>query len=358
MENNQIFINVRRYARVIIIGAILSATFFLISLATFKTYESTVTILVTAKSPLAAAQQEKIVGNLAAFPRTLAFYDRLLKYNPDVRDIAAGSSSSQRRQIWNDMLKVSQPKEHSSIIAITLFAVNKTDADQLATKTARNLFDTASFYYNIKTDIDMRLIDGPISRPVVHAWGWLLMLSILLGSALATIIENGAKGMWETVSTRSQTFNKESLANFSQKIFSTKKTDEAVETQIEQAEPAAESNIPEETENIPEVSKEEVLTPEQVLYNKELEQLNKIIQQDIYPNFPEMPVHGAPKASAPDNLPIGDDSFYAPVSASAPENLPTEQPAVGPTKVEEEKTHEPTAQELKDRLNKLLKGEL
>ena len=79
---------------------------------------------------------------------------------------------------------------------------------------------------------------------------------------------------------------------------------------------------------------------------KEMKKITKIIQQDKYPNFPEMPVRETKKSGAPENLPIAD-------------GFPEEHQKVSQQeKPRIETNREPTAEELRERLNRLLRGEL
>jgi hypothetical protein len=80
-----------------------------------------------------------------------------------------------------------------------------------------------------------------------------------------------------------------------------------------------------------------------------MKNLTKMTEQDKYPNFREVPKYTQQKNAAPANLPVADDSFF----------LNSNQgPQKEEVKIEEKATHEPTTDELKERLNKLLKGEI
>lgn len=195
MKNNKLF----QYAgknklhfsvQIFFTGMILSFTFFLLFIDACKTYSSSITILVNAKSEFSAKQQEQIIENILAFPHTLSFYDRLLKYNPDVRDITKGNSSDKRKLAWNKMLSVKRTDKNSSVIEISITAKQESDADQLAQKTVRTLFDFTGNYYDIKNDLDLRIIDGPIASAKLTGWYWILPLSILLGFFIAFVLEN------------------------------------------------------------------------------------------------------------------------------------------------------------------------
>ena len=71
--------------RFFVAGIVLSFSFLLLFISLSKTYTSSIIILVNAKSETAAQQKNQIIRNVSEFPKTLALYDRLLKYNSDVR---------------------------------------------------------------------------------------------------------------------------------------------------------------------------------------------------------------------------------------------------------------------------------
>ena len=176
--------------QVFIVGVILSVTFFLLLLASFKTYRSTITIIVNSKSEIASKNESEIIGNVLEIPKTLAFYDRLLKSNADVRDVTIGKSPDQRKSVWNEMIDIQQVGGNSSLINISITSNEENDANALVRKTSRTLFDSVSQYYDVKNDVDMRIIDGPISRPVFSYWYVALILSVLAGFSLALFFQS------------------------------------------------------------------------------------------------------------------------------------------------------------------------
>lgn len=355
----------KRTASATMIGVILSILIFSGLNSAFKTYKSTVTIVIIPKSITAIAQRENIVHNLAQIPQTLSFYERLLSDNHDLKDTTANQSAQRRKEIWNNIISIKQINKDSTILKITLEASGSKDSEILASKTARTFLDTASGYYNVKSDLDLRIIDGPISQRSYDFWPILLLLSVILGFLIA-YIGNGFHIAIINLTDHKDTF-KRGLDKISEKtvaMFDGKKTHQE-EFLIQENENSAEEQnlemenfkeslakkVP-ELEQTPEIYSEDKIKSQ---HDKELEALNKIIQQDIYPNFPEMPTTGNVKASAPDNLPIGDDLMFAQnVISQDPQASIVQQDAP----VVEEKKGEPTSEQLKQRLNQLLRGEL
>jgi capsular polysaccharide biosynthesis protein len=336
--------------RVFMAGIILSAVFFLFFINISRTYTSSITIIVNAKSEITALQAEQIVGNLAELPKTLAFYDRLLKYNPNVRDIAEGKSQTERKEVWNSMLSVKKVGKNSSLLKISITTRQASDSYQLAQKTVRTLFDASATYYNIQSDLDLRIVDGPISYSNVAGWYGILPLSIILGFLIAFFIQRVLSRSKETFAFRRNIFGKNNLFNFK------KETADFAQQDIKTLEDlylAEQTQLPfkvQEKSPMPVSQPQENREPSASEF-QEMKKLTKMFEPDKYPNFREVSKTSGQKAAAPENLPIADNSFFDQFP------MDTETSFSGPSA--EAKIHpEPTAEKLKERLNKLLRGEL
>ncbi len=126
----------------------------------FRSYEAEVTVLVISKTGVSGISQD-VAGNMVALTRTLYFYERVLADNDFIDDDFAGSTPDKRKASWNDRVSVERQKGSSALI---VRAVGDTpeQAARLARQTAQTMFSVAGLYYNVKTDIDMRIVDGPI----------------------------------------------------------------------------------------------------------------------------------------------------------------------------------------------------
>ncbi|KKQ81152.1 MAG: hypothetical protein UT03_C0010G0007 [Candidatus Moranbacteria bacterium GW2011_GWD2_38_7] len=353
MENYQSFLSRTSKQginiRMLLSSIILSAAIFLILLPNIRTYESTATVLVTSKSEIAALQHAQIVSNIAKIPETLAFYDKLLVANPDVRDLSAGNTQIKRKQFWNGIVNVRRIGK-DSVIEISIETVRENDAEKLANKTVKNLVDTAGTYYN-NNDVNIHLIEGPITSRVVSDWQWLLILSFILGCTLGFLFQKASPFVWLFIALERKKINEKIKMHFKADEALTKKMDLDDKEEKGAAVQSSESeDLAGQADSAELPQQEEVNTEKQSLEAKELETLNRIIQQDIYPNFPEMPKHAKPMASAPDNLPIADSSFYGQQPELEKQEEIREEQSQAPK--------EPTPEELKKRLNELLKGKL
>jgi len=349
------------------VGVIIAAIFFAVLASGAKQYRSTVTILVIAKSPVAAMQQDAIVKNIAFLPTTLRFYDRLLQDNPTITDPTAGLSASERKSAWDRFVNVRQPaRESASIIGLSTLARTQNDAEVLTLDAVRTLFAMVSGYYNVKEDIDVRIIDGPVTTVGIAGWQWLLLVSILLAAAVALALEKIS-----FFATMSVPGKEEALQHIGGalhdlgKTFSmpgrTKSKSSLEDLYMSQDQP------------------ELFDVPDALDYGEQAAEKADEPIIDVpawrYPNVPEMPVRNASparndvatsgeqsvaggpvrytaRASAPDNLPMADDNFFV---SQPPVEI---QSAGNQNTMPETKQHEPTQEEIKQRLNQLLKGEL
>jgi len=353
--------------RTIILATLFSLAFFLVGFSKFRTYQSEITILAIPKSATAIKQKDQIINNIVQLSKSLAFYDRLLKDNPNFQDSAMGERLETRKQVWNEMLSISRVDEKSSTIVFSISSSNEGSADLVASKTARTIFDVTSAYYNVKDDVDLRIIDGPITKTNVTGWPWLVLISIILGSLVGVLVEKIITLERKTVGLP-DIFKNNPLRNLNQKkvttepmplaalenLYETEKVSEVLsEKKLAPVAPA--EILP--TENL--VVKEQI-KPQAQAPTKEIEHLQEIVSRNVYPNFPELPVHNiGEKATAPSNLPIGDFDFsFGPMVESEPalkEEVVEEVEEVVPAVA---KIHEPTPEQLKERLNQLLKGEI
>ena len=324
---------------------VIALALFCVFINSFKTYTSSITIMVNAKSEIAADQEEQIIGNILKFPHLLSFYDRLLKDNPDVRDMVQSKSQTQRKEFWNSMISVKKVGKDSSLIKISITTKQETDAEQLVQKTVRTLFDTTGTYYNIKNDIDLRIVDGPILKSNIFEWLWMLILSLVLGFLAAIFLQKIIEKNIDVFAKKESFFKNKNLFNFN-----TQAGEKTSESPAEEIKSLEELYMSEQAETIFPIQPKN--DTEQF---QEMKKLTKMTEQDKYPNFREVPKYTEQKASAPANLPIADDSFS--MQSGLNTQKQSEQKWDVPEKPEIKKS-EPTDDQLKERLNKLLRGEM
>jgi hypothetical protein len=90
---------------------------------------------------------------------------------------------------------------------------------------------------------------------------------------------------------------------------------------------------------------------------EEMKKVTKELEPGKYPNYAEMPIKEKKLENVPDNLPIADETFFA--EYEDPKQIVEEKPtSVVDDELIIETKKEPTPEELKKRLNQLLRGEL
>jgi hypothetical protein len=146
---------------------ILGAIFFFVlifNLNKSRVYESETDILVLPKNEVMAEQLGSIAENFRAVLTSLAFNDRISE-GSDALEESIELSNIKRKEFWNSKLAVTRVGE-SGVLRIRNFDVDSTLAKELNTDTVDSLIAIAGSYYNIKTDLELRIIDGPIVRRI------------------------------------------------------------------------------------------------------------------------------------------------------------------------------------------------
>lgn len=326
--------NVSFWISVLIVGIIFSATFLLILLDLFKEQKATSSILIIAKSEQASSQIESITNNIAEFPKMLSFYERLIRSNSQIKDNFSGKSQDEKKELWNRKIDVSiGDSEKGTIIYVSAYSKSSADAEAILKIINANLFQITSDYYDTNNDIDISIIDGPIVSTVSRKFIAITFLSFITGMLLSLLL-NLALNTFE-------------------KIIEPKKIRRAIFPKIKFDKDIVISEIGKENEYKYDIPYDfEKLSDEKDDDVENLEVDNEYAFTDnSYPNYPEMPRIESKKASAPDNLPIFN-SYEELEVVEDKKNVKQE------TEFVEIKKEEPTAEELRDRLNKLLRGDM
>jgi len=134
-------------------------------LDSYRAYESEIRVLVIGKSPSVATDQ--VVENFAELTSNLSFYERVLAGSDLIDDDFEGYSKDKRKALWNEAVTVKR-SEGSGVLVVIARQDTSEKAKLLAEETAKTLFSVASFYYNIKTDVDLRIVDETIVKTVLR----------------------------------------------------------------------------------------------------------------------------------------------------------------------------------------------
>ncbi|TSC94861.1 MAG: Uncharacterized protein Athens101428_143 [Candidatus Berkelbacteria bacterium Athens1014_28] len=151
-------------------------------------YQSEMVILVIPKNEKIAASSSEVTGNLAEVSETLFFYEKLLRNNPDLNDEWEFLSKDERKKMWNNKIETVHEPESTTLI-LRISDRSQVKSNLFAKKATDTLFDLASRYYNIKSDIDLRIVEGPITEVVLNGWYWIIFLSLLIGAFLSWLVQ-------------------------------------------------------------------------------------------------------------------------------------------------------------------------
>ena len=163
-----------------ILTLILSIVIFLLLISNFNWYRTDYNILLVAKSGELAKNPDTVIENVIELPRNLSFYEKILKDNDKIEDQFAGFSKDKRKQLWNDSLIIER-KSGSGMIDLSVLAKNRSDSLELSKQAVNTLINYAGKFYNLRDDLDIRIIDGPITSSYVKNWTLLIILSLIIG---------------------------------------------------------------------------------------------------------------------------------------------------------------------------------
>lgn len=152
-------------------------------LESYRAYESEIRVLVIGKSPGIAIDQ--VVENFAEMTSNLSFYERVLAENDLIDDSFEGYSKDTRKALWNEVVTVKR-SDGSGVLTVTAKQDTSEKSKMFAEATVNTLFSLAGFYYNIKTDIDLRVVDETIVKTVLRSPVQYVFVSF--GSALGLTI--------------------------------------------------------------------------------------------------------------------------------------------------------------------------
>ncbi|MFZ2193010.1 MAG: hypothetical protein WAV31_02100 [Candidatus Moraniibacteriota bacterium] len=300
----------------IIAALVLFVVILLFNINNNSVYESETKVLFLPKNELVSQEIDAVIANFEQIISSLAFCDRLAEENDSFEDVQ-DLPNYKRKEACNTKLEVSQLGK-SATVSIKNFDKDSILVRELNDDTVNNLIAVTGKYYNIKSDLELRIIDGPIIRSgvlqnifyiILQSLLWAVIIFVCIFFLIPFIFIKKEKKIRQIPST-----------DFAEKI-PFKKTAAPI------------FSIPEE---------------ENYFSTK---------------NFFKASFSGAgKKASTPVNLPISDDEvpdiFREKISMNKVE-IPVEEKMI-PEKDTQEKeyiSHEATPEEVKERLNKLLRGE-
>ncbi len=307
----------------------------------FRSYESEVSVLVIPKSEVAAVSLGEIVVNIGHITRTdafrSAFFDALSEKSGAFDDLSAAA----RGDAMERMVTVRAEKK-GSVLSIRAVADDADDARVIARQAALTLLGSVGQYYNLKEDIDLRVMNGPTASARVMSPGLFILSSAVSGIGVASIFFLTLFGLPDVIAffERKRRFSGNTL---DAKVFEPEMpTSSVIRDTIETDRETAAAVIAER--ETPSVSDRPVPAEAPV----------------------SAPSADGKKGSAPSNLPslseaeeqfLREFSFEGSLEREEADEMKTVLAVPAPTpEVQPTADHEPTEEEYKRRLNELLKG--
>lgn len=365
-------------------------------LSEIRGYEARMSLLVLPKTEFAQGAAD----NLAALSRELSFAIVVYESEPALVNSLLGKTVAEKSALWHETVTVATSGK-SDLIRLSVNGADQDEALTLLEAVAAELVRTASRYYNQKTDIDIRVIEEPATIPSFTEWPRFLFLTfgtalfftvlfflvyslidrlfpkmVAAGSGEYTISPDTFKPRVPTYWQQSESSAAEP-ASLSSAISAAAERmagetiirDEYIEhaEEHQELETSAEPEEFQETESdktveesfsIPEDVAE--VAPRETPIQPEPSEESKIVSD------PDEPVRFVEHAAAPDNLPVFDGPL-SPLQGAQARLLKLDIDAAAEAlaadaSVEEidhtPKTHEPTPEDYKRRLNDLLSGKM
>ena len=246
---------------------------FVMSVNAGRVYESVTEVLIIPKSDMAVKNSEQIIANLSQLPYTLAFYDRMVAENEDAANAAATELPDYKKKAdWNSRLKIMRVGT-SGIFKIMTTDQDRYQAEVLSSEAAKTLVSTVGLYYNIETDLDVRIIDPTITNYSAGAFDFVLFFESISAAFL---------GIFFIFFVSLTVFEEEAIPQIARSnFFAWPEKESATEFSIENA-----------VEKVPTEVKKEWTLP---------------VEEKPYTDF----VNTTRTASAPANLPIAEDEIFS-----------------------------------------------
>lgn len=305
------------------VAIIIFASSLMIFLERYKTYESSISIMLIPKSEKAASDSEHIIENLRILPTKLSFYEKMIRDGYGIEDYFFGLSDDQKIKAWNKEIRVKREGK-SSIVILNSEKNNPEESKMLSKAITSNLLNIAGFYYDIKKDIDLRIVEGPIVRSHFRNWIPWSVLSLAVAISLSIVLNYIFNLFLSFFSARKENLKKR-LSNLTlEKKLNIKREAEKLYSKMEKEKTFLKKEETEETKS------------------------NTLIK----------------KSFAPDNLSFINEDYFrnniikSDIIKKEEREEPKEKKEDFSKKEEIDYDREPTQEELKKRLNQLLRGEL
>lgn len=308
----------------------------------FSRYRSEVSVMVlpqgSGTSLREAAENTVELSKTPAFRQS--FFDSIATDMNDWSDLPGNSQAD----AYANLVAVSLPGD-GSVFTVTGYAVDRDDAAIVSRAATDALVRFAGHYYNVKTDVGFRIIEGPKTTKEVVRPGWFILASVVLGFLITGLFFGALFLIPKLFSFGKRSFGERAL--FRPDVFEPKKP----------ADTFQEITAPRETvlASMPDVPVQ-METPKETAVPDHVSVIAPV---------------AVPKAHAPINLPGSfspeEEAFLREFTFVGEEGPTLNLPSIeGPEPIAEpiiaasssEEVVEPDEEEYKRRLNQLLRGNL
>lgn len=164
------FLNLSKYFQKNSFGRLFGVTLVFLTLASglfwldyFRVYETETSVLFVTNQSQEVAE---VTHSMSAVMKTLTFAERVERDFPEVAIAPEGSSKDIKKEAWNDNLTVTT-KEQGGILTFAQRAPNQEEATQKTVATLKTLFVATNLYYSHGGEVEVRVIDKPVTKVVV-----------------------------------------------------------------------------------------------------------------------------------------------------------------------------------------------
>jgi len=145
--------------------AFFSVAVFLFLLNAGKTFETETDIMIIGKNPAIAGNIDPVIGTIGRIAGSSHFYSQIADMTGGIDSIDSGMSQYDQRKLWNEAVKVEKIKG-SYVFSVKNYDRNEAISKDINEETVSSLILGIGKYYDIRSEIDLRIIDGPITRQV------------------------------------------------------------------------------------------------------------------------------------------------------------------------------------------------
>lgn len=278
-------------------------------------YQANIDVIIVPKNDKTASQMDTILANAVQIPKSLSFYNETVDFNKQLGNQNIIFPSFTKESDWKSKIDVKR-QGNSSIIRLSVLSKNSAQAKDISRAVALNLTRDLSQLYNIKTDLDSRIVSQSMSNYASFYTIPLLTVAAIILGFLITFVVFIISAILSDAITRHY-FLKIKMP----KILAKNKLPQP------ESEPYVFGNTNKDQDQKPETLSTE---PEAMK---------------------EHAIHYSAKAAAPDNLPVVDDDSIFKAQPMKPEEPKNIDQTKKTSKVV-------TPEEVRERLNKLLSGRM